>query len=157
MIRVTTTITIIYRNHTKHLICIGLRQAADFTHTGCTKQEDMNSICIDYSGNISVVTVRCSFFSLTLIHSAALASCPRLLTKISFTLSLSLWPHSCSRLSTHQLTPTHSRNSSQSHSQSYFTTCGLLPISSSWRQAPWDSDQMFSIFFNWTLAVIVLM
>jgi hypothetical protein len=45
--------------------------------------------------------------------------------------------------------------SSPSSSQSYFTTVGLLPISSSWRQAPWDSRLV--IFFNWQLAVIVLM
>jgi hypothetical protein len=30
-------------------------------------------------------------------------------------------------------------SSSQSQNQSYFTTGGLLPVSSSWRQAPWDS------------------
>jgi hypothetical protein len=39
-----------------------------------------------------------------------------------------------------------------SQSQSYFTTGGLLPISSSWRKAP--SDPRPEIFFNWTLAVI---
>jgi hypothetical protein len=32
---------------------------------------------------------------------------------------------------------------SQSQSQSYFTTGGLPPISSSWRQAPWDSRPDF--------------
>jgi hypothetical protein len=31
-------------------------------------------------------------------------------------------------------------------SQSYFTTGGLPPISSSWRQAPWDSRHSNSIF-----------
>jgi hypothetical protein len=41
-------------------------------------------------------------------------------------------------------------------SQSYFTTDGLQPISSSWRQAPWESQP--AIFPpNWTLTVIVLM
>jgi hypothetical protein len=41
-------------------------------------------------------------------------------------------------------------------SQNYFTTGGLPPISSSWRQAPWDSRP--SVFcFNWTLAAIVLL
>jgi hypothetical protein len=34
-------------------------------------------------------------------------------------------------------------------------TGGLPPISSSWWQTPWDSRPVF--FFNWTLAVIVLM
>jgi hypothetical protein len=35
----------------------------------------------------------------------------------------------------------------QSQSQSYFTTSGLAPISSSWRQAPWDSrpDPFFQL------------
>jgi hypothetical protein len=33
-----------------------------------------------------------------------------------------------------------------SHSQDYFTTGGLPPISSSWRQAPWDSR--LAIFFQ---------
>jgi hypothetical protein len=43
-----------------------------------------------------------------------------------------------------------------SQSQSYFTTGGLPPISSSWRQAPWDSrPEIF--FYNWALAAIVLM
>jgi hypothetical protein len=42
----------------------------------------------------------------------------------------------------------------QSQSQSYFTTGGLPPISSSWPQAPWGSRP--EIFFpNGTLAVIV--
>jgi hypothetical protein len=41
---------------------------------------------------------------------------------------------------------------SQSQSQSYFTTGGLQPISSSWRQVSWSSrEEIF--FFNWTLAV----
>jgi hypothetical protein len=39
--------------------------------------------------------------------------------------------------------------------KSYFTTGGLPPISSSWRHALWDPRPVF--FFNWTLAVIVLM
>jgi hypothetical protein len=43
-----------------------------------------------------------------------------------------------------------------SQSQSYFTTDGLPPISSSWRQAPWDLRPVI-LFSNWTLAVIVLM
>jgi hypothetical protein len=43
----------------------------------------------------------------------------------------------------------------QSQSQSYFTTGGLPPISSSCRQTPWGSRP--SIFFNWTLAIIDLM
>jgi hypothetical protein len=38
--------------------------------------------------------------------------------------------------------------------QSYFTTGGLLPISSSWWQAPWDSRPVI-LFSNWTLAVLV--
>jgi hypothetical protein len=41
-------------------------------------------------------------------------------------------------------------------SQSYFRTGGLPPISSSWRQAPWDSRPE-NFLFNWTFAVIVLM
>jgi hypothetical protein len=45
---------------------------------------------------------------------------------------------------------------SLSQSQSYFTTGGLTPISSSWRQAPWDSRPVI-LFSNWTLAVIVPM
>jgi hypothetical protein len=40
--------------------------------------------------------------------------------------------------------------------QTYFTTGGLPPISSSWREAPWDPLPEF-LFSNWTLAVIVLM
>jgi hypothetical protein len=43
---------------------------------------------------------------------------------------------------------------SQSRSQNYFTTGRLPPISSSWRQAIWDSRPAF--FFNRTFAVIVL-
>jgi predicted GIY-YIG superfamily endonuclease len=38
----------------------------------------------------------------------------------------------------------------QSQSQSYFTTVGLPPISSFWRQAPWDPRP--DIYFNWTPA-----
>jgi hypothetical protein len=41
-------------------------------------------------------------------------------------------------------------------SQNYFTTGGLPPISSSWRQAPWDSRSEV-LFSNWTLVVMVLM
>jgi hypothetical protein len=41
-----------------------------------------------------------------------------------------------------------------SQSQSYFMTSGLPSISSPKWQAPWDSRPL--IFFNWTLAVIVL-
>jgi hypothetical protein len=40
-------------------------------------------------------------------------------------------------------------SSSQSQSQSYFTTAGLPPISSSWRQSLETHDQRF--FSNWTL------
>jgi hypothetical protein len=32
------------------------------------------------------------------------------------------------------------------HSQRYFTAGGLVPVSSSWRQAPWDSRSEFFIF-----------
>jgi hypothetical protein len=35
-----------------------------------------------------------------------------------------------------------------SQSQSYFTTGGLQPISSSWRQAPWDSRPAISFQLN---------
>jgi hypothetical protein len=42
-----------------------------------------------------------------------------------------------------------------SQSQSHFTTGGLPPISSSWRQAPRDPGP--DIFFNWTPATIVFM
>jgi hypothetical protein len=42
------------------------------------------------------------------------------------------------------------RNCPWPQSQSYFTTSGLPPFSSSWRQAPWDSRSEIS-FFNWTL------
>jgi hypothetical protein len=45
---------------------------------------------------------------------------------------------------------------SQSQSQNYFRTGSSPPISSSWRQAPWDSRPVI-LFPNWTLAVIVLM
>jgi hypothetical protein len=45
------------------------------------------------------------------------------------------------------------RSPVQSQSQSYFTTGGLPPICSSWRQAPWDSRPVI-LFSNWTLAVI---
>jgi hypothetical protein len=38
--------------------------------------------------------------------------------------------------------------------QSYFTTGGLPPISSSWHWTPWESRP--EIFFKWTLTVIVL-
>jgi hypothetical protein len=37
---------------------------------------------------------------------------------------------------------------SQSQSQSYFTTDGLPPISSSWRQSPWGSLPEFSFQLN---------
>jgi hypothetical protein len=60
--------------------------------------------------------------------------------------SLDFWPHYSSNWTV-----------TQSNSQSYFTTGGLQPISSSWQQAPWDSRPVFSFFINWTLAVIVLM
>jgi hypothetical protein len=43
-----------------------------------------------------------------------------------------------------------------SESQSYFTTGGLSPISSSWRQAPWGSRSEIC-FFDWALAVIIFM
>jgi hypothetical protein len=38
-------------------------------------------------------------------------------------------------------------------SKSKFMTAGLPPVSSSWRQAPWESQPEI-FFFNWTLAVI---
>jgi hypothetical protein len=41
-------------------------------------------------------------------------------------------------------------------SQIYYTTGGLPPISSSWRQAPWDSRPVI-LFSNWTLLIIDLM
>jgi hypothetical protein len=41
----------------------------------------------------------------------------------------------------------------QSRSQSYFTTGGLPPISSSLRQAPWNTRPVI-LFSNWTLTVI---
>jgi hypothetical protein len=44
--------------------------------------------------------------------------------------------------------------SQQSQSLSYFTSGGLPPISSSWRQAPWDPRPEF-LLSKWTLAVIV--
>jgi hypothetical protein len=45
-----------------------------------------------------------------------------------------------------------------SQNQSFFTTGVLPPISSSWRQAPWDSRTEISFFFfNLNFAVIVLM
>jgi hypothetical protein len=43
-----------------------------------------------------------------------------------------------------------------SQSQNYFSACSLPPISSSWRQAPWDSRPK-NIFCNWILSVLVLM
>jgi hypothetical protein len=42
------------------------------------------------------------------------------------------------------------------HSPSDFTTGGLPPISSSWRQDPWDSRRVI-LFSNRTLAIIALM
>jgi hypothetical protein len=45
-------------------------------------------------------------------------------------------------------------NAFRVQSQSYFTIGSLPPYRSSWRQAPWGSWPV--IFFNWTLAVIVL-
>jgi hypothetical protein len=42
---------------------------------------------------------------------------------------------------------------SQSQSQSYFMTGGLLPISLSWRKAPWDPRPEIS-FPNWTLVLL---
>jgi hypothetical protein len=47
-------------------------------------------------------------------------------------------------------------NMDQSQSQGHFTTGGLPPIISSWRQAPWDPRQLI-LFSNWTFLVIVLM
>jgi hypothetical protein len=44
----------------------------------------------------------------------------------------------------------------QSQSKSHVTTSGLSPISSSWRQVPWDSRQVI-LFSKWIIAVIVLM
>jgi hypothetical protein len=61
---------------------------------------------------------------------------------------------SCPRwLATPQLTPD-GKSRSQSQIQCYFTTSGLPPIISSWRQAPLDPRT--EIFCSWTLAVIVL-
>jgi hypothetical protein len=40
-------------------------------------------------------------------------------------------------------------------SQCHLTTGGLPPISSSWRQTPWDSRKFFFLLVNWTVAVIV--
>jgi hypothetical protein len=40
-----------------------------------------------------------------------------------------------------------------SHSQSYFMTGSLPPISLSWQHTPWESRKVF--FSNWTLAVVV--
>jgi hypothetical protein len=40
------------------------------------------------------------------------------------------------------------QSQSQSRSQKYFTTGGLLPISSSWRQAPWDPRPDFFFQLN---------
>jgi hypothetical protein len=40
------------------------------------------------------------------------------------------------------------QSQSQSQSQSYFTTGGLPPISSSWRQAPWDPRPDFFFQLN---------
>jgi hypothetical protein len=42
---------------------------------------------------------------------------------------------------------------SQSHDQRYFTTGGLLPVSSSWRQAPWLSRPE-TFFLNVRIAPI---
>jgi hypothetical protein len=47
------------------------------------------------------------------------------------------------------------QSQSQSQSQSYFTAGGLPPISSSWRQVPWDPRP--NIFFSWTPVLIDLM
>jgi hypothetical protein len=41
-----------------------------------------------------------------------------------------------------------SNGSSKSETQSYFTTGGLQPISSSWRQAPWDSRPVILFQLN---------
>jgi hypothetical protein len=57
------------------------------------------------------------------------------------------------QLSTDSIT---TQGQSQSQSQSYFTTFGLPPIRSSWRQTPWGSRPHF-FSPNWSLAVIVLM
>jgi hypothetical protein len=70
--------------------------------------------------------------------SSLVASSSRLLT-----MDIPLLP--CSQLITNN----------KCQGQTYFTTGGLLPISSSWRQAPWGSRP--DIFFNWTLAAIVIM
>jgi hypothetical protein len=52
--------------------------------------------------------------------------------------------------------PASTRETRERKSQSYFTTSGLLPISSLWRQARWGSRP--KIFFgNKTLAVIVVL
>jgi hypothetical protein len=52
--------------------------------------------------------------------------------------------------------PPPSRDTTNSHSQSYFTTGGLPLISSSWRQATWDPRPEI-LFFNRTLEAIILM
>jgi hypothetical protein len=46
----------------------------------------------------------------------------------------------------HSKLPPHREQIAQSQSQSYFKTDGSLPISSSWRQANWDSRP---VFFGW--------
>jgi hypothetical protein len=46
------------------------------------------------------------------------------------------------------------KSATTSWSWSYFMTGGLLPISSSWYQAPWDPWP--EIYFSWAHAVIVL-
>jgi hypothetical protein len=57
----------------------------------------------------------------------------------------------------HRDISSYSIHQSQTQRQSYFTTGGLPPISSSWRQAAWGTRSQFVFFCNWTPAVIVHM
>jgi hypothetical protein len=86
---------------------------------------------------------------------SVLTSLPVWLTLHNWTVNLIIAPsilsHPCrTQLSTNWV------SQSQSQSQGHFTSGGLPPISSSWRQAPWDPRPEF-LFSNWTLAVIILM
>jgi hypothetical protein len=74
---------------------------------------------------------------------------PQALSSIFVTSYNSQWRYS--------IPPPHWRSLlSQSQNQSYFTTGGLPPTSSSWRQAPCDSRPVI-LFSNWTPEVIVVM
>jgi hypothetical protein len=63
------------------------------------------------------------------------------------------------RADTHSLSDhffhTHAHKQTTRSTQSYFTTGGIPPISSSWCQAPWGSRPVTFFFFKWTHAVIV--